>query len=137
MLRDPSVLQAERGQALVSAGVVATGRLFIDNQIFPGEILSRDLSIPLPRGDSPLALQWLVPAMTRKPLSGSGKPLPFAGQRLGWAYNEVNEVIYPVLCKASTAGVDCHAKNAELLQDEMKSFDPGSVVFSKTLLIND
>ena len=49
VLRDPSVLQAERGQALVSAGVVATGRLFIDDQILPGESLSRDLSIPLPR----------------------------------------------------------------------------------------
>ena len=137
VLRDPSVLQAERGQALVSAGVVATGRLFIDDQILPGETLSRDLSIPLPRGDSPLALQWLVPAMTRKPLSTSGKPLPFAGQRLGWAYSEANEGIYPVLCKASTAGVDCHAKNAELLQDEMRTFDPSSVIFSKTLLLND
>ena len=56
VLRDPSVLQAERGKEFTSAGVVATGRLFIDDQIQPGETLSRDLSIALPRSHSPLVL---------------------------------------------------------------------------------
>lgn len=137
VLRDLSVLQAERGKELISAGVVATGRLFIDDQIQPGETLSRDLSIALPRSDSPLVLQWLVPALTRKPQSASGKPLFFAGQRLGWAYSEENDVLYPVLCKHSKTGVNCHAKNIALIQNEIKAFDLSSVVFSKTLLIND
>lgn len=137
VLRDPSVLQAERGAELVSAGVVATGRLFIDDQIQPGETLSRDLSIALPKSDSPLVLQWLVPALTRKPVSGSAKPPLFAGQRLGWGYNEENDVLYPVLCKDSAAGVDCQARDVGLIQSEIKAFDPKSVVFSKSLLIND
>ena len=137
VLRDLSVLQAERGKELISAGVVATGRLFIDDQIQPGETLSRDLSIALPRSDSPLVLQWLVPALTRKPQSASGKPLLFAGQRLGWAYSEENDVLYPVLCKHSETGVNCNARNIALIQNEIKAFDPSSVVFSKTLLIND
>lgn len=137
VLRDPSVLQAERGQELVSTGVVATGRLFIDGQILPGETLSQDLSIALPRSDSPVALQFFVPALTRKPVSGSGKPLLFAGQRLGWAYNEENEMLYPVLCKDSVAGKHCHAKDAQVIQKEIRSFDQGSAIFSKTMLIND
>ena len=137
VLRDPSVPQAERGEDLVSAGVVATGRLFIDDQIQPGETLSRDLSIALPRSDSPLVLQWLVPALTRKPQSALGKPLLFAGQRLGWAYSEENDALYPVLCKDSVTGESCHVNNIKPIQNEIKAFDPSSVVFSKTLLIND
>ncbi|MFM9104317.1 MAG: hypothetical protein ACKOPS_24585, partial [Cyanobium sp.] len=131
------VLQAERGTELVSAGVVATGRLFIDDQIQPGETLSSDLSIALPRGESPLVLQWLVPAMTRKPTVASGQPLLFAGQRLGWGYNEEDDVLFPVLCKNSAAGVNCQARDVGLIQNEIMAFDPKSVVFSKTLLLND
>ncbi|MFN7899412.1 MAG: hypothetical protein ACK5N0_07050 [Synechococcaceae cyanobacterium] len=137
VLRDPSVLQAERGKELVSSGVLATGRLFIDDQIQPGETLSRDLSIGLPRSDSPLVLQWLVPALTRKPQSASGQPLLFAGNRLGWAYSEENDVLYPLVCKDSKSGLSCNAKNRALIQSEIKTFDPSSVVFSKSMLIND
>ena len=137
VLRDPSVLQAERGKEFTSTGVVATGRLFIDDQIQPGETLSRDLSIALPKSDSPLVLQWLVPALTRKPQSASGKPLLFTGERLGWGYSEKNDALYPLLCKNSALGVSCQPKNVALIQNEIKGFDPISVVFSKTLLIND
>jgi hypothetical protein len=137
VLRVPSVLQAERGQEMASSGVVATGRLFIDDQILPGETMSRDLSIALPRSDSPLVLQLLVPALTRKPLSASGNSLLFSGQRLGWAYSEENEVLYPVLCRDSEAEVNCRRNNAGSFQDELKKFDASSVVFSKTMLIND
>lgn len=137
VLRNPSVLQAERGSELVSAGVVATGRLFIDDQIQPGETLSRDLSIALPKGDSPLVLQWLVPALTRKPTGASGQPLLFAGQRLGWDYNEGKDELFPVLCEKLAAGVNCQARDVGLIQNEIKAFDPKSVVFSRTLLIND
>jgi hypothetical protein len=137
VLRHPSVLQAERGQELLSTGVVATGRLFIDDQILPGETLSRDLSIALPRSDAPLALQFLVPALTRKPVSASETPLLFARQRLGWNYSEENEMLHPVLCKDSRTGVSCHTKDLKIIQEEIKAFDPRSAIFSKTLLIND
>jgi hypothetical protein len=137
VLRDRPVLQAERGQELVSTGVVATGRLFIDDQILPGETVTRDLSIPLPKNDAPLVLQWMLPALTRKPLSDSGTPRLFAGQRLGWAYSEQRAEVYPVLCKDSKETVKCHEEVEEAFQKDIEQFDPRSVVFSKTLFIND
>ncbi|MFM7549749.1 MAG: hypothetical protein ACKO8I_12965 [Cyanobacteriota bacterium] len=117
--------------------MVATGRLFIDDQIQPGETLSRDLSIAMPRSDSPLVLQWLVPALTRKPQSASGKPLLFTGERLGWAYSEKNDALYPLLCKNTTSGVRYKSKNVAFIQNKIQNFDTSSVIFSKTLLIND
>ncbi|MEB3167791.1 MAG: hypothetical protein VKK97_03570 [Synechococcaceae cyanobacterium] len=137
VLRDPSVLQAERGQALVSAGVVATGRLFIDDQILPGETVSRDLSIALPTNNAPMVLQLMLPALTRKPLSDSGTPRLFAGQRLGWAYSENREEIYPVLCKGSDKNINCHEDTDDVIEKEIQRYDPRSVIFHRTLLIND
>jgi len=137
VLRDLPVLQAERGQELVSTGVVATGRLFSDDQILPGETVSRDLSIPLPKNDAPLVLQWLLPALTRKPLNDSGASQLFAGQRLGWAYSENRGEIYPVLCKVSDKNVNCHEETDDFLEKEIQRYDPRSVIFHRTLLIND
>ena len=137
MLRAPSVRQAERGQELVSTGVVATGRLFIDDQILPGETVSRDLSIPLPKNDAPLVLQWMLPALTRKPLSDSGTPRLFAGQRLGWAYSEKSAQVYPVLCRVSDKNDNCHEENDDVIESEIQRYDPRSVIFHRTLLIND
>jgi hypothetical protein len=137
VLRAPSVRQAERGQELVSTGVVATGRLFIDDQILPGETVSRDLSIPLPKNDAPLVLQWMLPALTRKPLSVAGTPRLFAGQRLGWAYSEKNAQVYPVLCRVSDKNVNCHEETDDVIESEIQRYDPHSVIFHRTLLIND
>ena len=137
VLRAPSVRQAERGQELVSTGVVATGRLFIDDQILPGETVSRDLSIALPKNDAPMVLQWLLPALTRKPLSDSGTSRLFAGQRLGWAYSENSDRIYPVLCKVSDKNVKCHEETDDVIESEIQRYDPRSVIFHRTLLIND
>ena len=137
VLRAPSVRQAERGQELVSTGVVATGRLFIDDQILPGETVSRDLSIPLPRSGTLLALQWLVPALTRKPPGASGTDGLFAGRSLGWAYSEKSGEIYPVLCKGSGKNIQCHEETDGELEKEIQRFDPRSLVFSGTLFIND
>ncbi len=137
VLRVPSVLQAERGQELVSSGVVATGRLFIDDQILPGETVSRDLSIALAKSDTPIVLQWVLPALHRKPLSTSGTPLLFTGQRLGWAYIENKAEIYPVLCKGSDKNVKCHEETEEVIEKEIQRFDPRSVIFHRTLFIND
>jgi len=138
VLRDVPALHAERGQELLSTGVVATGRLFSsDDQILPGETVSRDLSIPLPRSDSPLALQWLVPALTRKPPGASGTAGLFAGRSLGWAYREKNAEIYPVLCKGSGKNIQCHEETDGELEKKIQRFDPRSLVFSGTLFIND
>ncbi len=137
VLRAPSVLQAERGQELVNTGVVATGRLFIDDQILPGETVSRDLSIPLPKNDAPLVLQWVLPALTRKPLNDSGASRLFAGQRLGWAYSENNARLYPVLCKGSDKNVNCHEETDDVIESEIQRYDPRSVIFHRTLFIND
>jgi hypothetical protein len=137
VLRDLPALQAERGQELVSTGVVATGRLFIDDQILPGETVSRDLSIALPKNDAPLVLQWVLPALTRKPLSDSGTPRLFAGQRLGWAYSENSARVYPVLCKGSDKYVNCHEETDDFIEKEFRRYDPRSVIFHRTLLIND
>jgi hypothetical protein len=137
VLRAPSVRQAERGQELVSTGVVATGRLFIDDQILPGETVTRDLSIALPKNDAPLVLQWLLPALTRKPLSDSGTSQLFAGQRLGWAYSENRGEIYPVLCRVSDKNVKCHEETDDIFEKEIQRYDPRSVIFHRTLLIND
>ena len=137
VLRAPSVLQAERGQELVNTGVVATGRLFIDDQILPGETVSRDLSIPLPKNDEPLVLQWMLPALTRKPLSDAVTSRLFAGQRLGWAYSEERAQVYPVLCKISDKNVNCHEETDDVIKSEIQRYDPRSVIFHRTLLIND
>ena len=137
VLRDVPALQAERGQELVSTGVVATGHLIIDDQILPGETVSRDLSIALPRSDTPMVLQWLLPALSRKPLSASGTPLLFAGRRLGWAYSEKSAEIYPVLCKDLDKIIKCHEETEEGIQKGIRQFDTRSVVFHRTLFIND
>ena len=137
VLRVPTVLQAERGQELVSTGVVATGHLFIDDQILPGETVSRDLSIALPTNDAPLVLQWMLPALTRKPLSDSGTSQLFAGQRLGWAYSEKNAQVYPVLCRVSDKNVNCHEETDDVIESQIQRYDPRSVIFHRTLLIND
>jgi hypothetical protein len=137
VLRDVPALQAERGQELVSTGVMATGRLFSDDQLLPGETVSRDLSIPLQRSDTLLALQWLVPALTRKPPGASGTAGLFAGRSLGWAYREKNAEIYPVLCKGSDQNIQCHEEADGELEKEIQRFDPRSLVFSGTLFIND
>ncbi len=137
VLRDLPVLQAERGQELVSTGVVATGRLFIDDQILPGETVSRDLSIALPKNDAPMVLQWVLPALTRKPLNDSGTPRLFAGQRLGWAYSENSARIYPLLCKGSDKNVKCHEETDDIIKKEIQRYDPRSVIFHRSLFIND
>jgi hypothetical protein len=137
VLRDLPVLQAEREQELVSTGVVATGRLFIDDQILPGETVSRDLSIALPKKDAPLVLQWVLPTLTRKPLNASGTPRLFAGQRLGWAYSEKRAEVYPVLCKDSKEMVTCNEPTAAEIQKDIQLFDSRSIIFNRTLLIND
>jgi hypothetical protein len=99
--------------------------------------VTRDLSIALPKNDAPLVLQWMLPALTRKPLSDSGTPRLFAGQRLGWAYSEKSAQVYPVLCRVSDKNITCHEETDDFIEKEIQRYDPRSVIFLRTLLIND
>ncbi len=99
--------------------------------------MTRDLSIALPTNDAPLVLQWMLPALTRKPLSDAATSRLFAGQRLGWAYSEDTARIYPVLCKVSDKNVNCLEETDDVIEKEIQRYDPRSVIFYRTLLIND
>lgn len=137
VLRDPSVLQAERGQEVISTGLLATGRLFIDDQILPGETLSRDLSFAVPKSGTMLVLQWLVPALTRKPLDASGRSLLFSGQHMSWAFSEKAQALYPVLCRTHEPEANYTSCKQVSIQTEIRRFDPRSMIFSRTVILND
>jgi hypothetical protein len=139
VLRQPSVLQAERGQELVSGGVLATGHLFIDDQIQPGETLSRDLSITLPKGNTAVFFQLAVPALTRNPISTSGSSLPFKGRQLGWSY--INHQVLPVMCRSSpqeNGKLTCaDSVGIGAIGKEMIRFDSKALIFHKSAMFLD
>lgn len=140
VLRQRSVRQAERGRAEDSHEILATGGLFIDDQILPGETLSRDLSISLPTVKTAVELHFLVPALTRKPLSDTGSSLLFPGERLAWSYSEEDVILKPLLCsvpKVKATPVSCRQVVRKKVEEEIRRFDPSSMVFSKTVIIND
>ncbi len=139
-LSQPSVAHAERDQELVSSTVMATGRLFADNQIQPGEKLSRDLSIALPSAASAVAFQLILPALTRNPRpTGGWSSRLFGGRRMSWAYNEQADTVYPLLCQqaAVAAGeAGCEPVETKSIATMIKGFDRGAVVFFKSNLIS-
>jgi hypothetical protein len=140
VLSQPSVAHAERGQELVSSTVLATGRLFPDDQIQPGEKLSRDLSIAVPSAVSSVAFQLILPALTRNPRATSGWSRPlFGGRRMGWAYSEQEDSVYPLLCQQAalaTEGAGCESVETKLIATMMQGFDRDAVVFFKSNLIS-
>ena len=141
VLSQPSVAHAERGQELVSSTVLATGRLIPDDQIQPGEKLSRDLSIALPSSASAVAFQLILPALTRNPRATGGWPRPlFGGRRMGWAYSEQADTVYPMLCQqaavaAGTAG--CEPVETKSVAKIIRAFDQGAVIFFKSKMITN
>ncbi len=144
-LSQPIVAHAERGQELGSITVLATGRLIPDNQIQPGEKLSRDLSIAVPSAASAVAFQLIVPALTRNPRPTGGWPSSlfggrlFDGQRLGWAYSEQEDTIYSLLCQKAalpSEEEDCKPVKPDLIDTMITEFDRGAVVFIKSNLIS-
>ena len=139
VLQQPSVLQAERGQELVSGGVLATGHLFIDDQIQPGETLSRDLSITLPKGNTAVFFQLVVPALTRNPISASGSSLPFKGRQLGWSY--INPQVLPVMCRSSPQEngklICADSSGIRAIGKEMIQFDSKALIFHKSAMFLD
>jgi hypothetical protein len=139
-LSQPSVVHAERGQELASSTVLATGRLFPDDQIQPGEKLSRDLNIALPSSDSAVAFQLILPALTRHPRPpGGGSSRLFGGRRMGWVYSEQEDMIFPLLCQqagkaAGSAG--CEPVETKSIASMIQGFDRGAVIFFKSNLIS-
>lgn len=140
VLIQPIVVHAERGQELASSAVLATGRLFPDDQIQPGEKLSRDLSIVLPSSDAAVAFQLILPALTRNPRpTGGGASGLFPGQWMGWAYSEQADTVYPVLCpqdKEAAGSAGCKPVNDTFIASMIQGFDRDAVIFSKSNLIS-
>jgi len=141
VLSEPSVAYAERGLELVSSTVLATGRLIPDDQIQPGEKLSRDLSIAVPRAASAVAFQLILPTLTRNPRATGGWTHPlFGGRRIGWAYSEQADTIYPLLCQqtaAAAGGAACEPVDPKSIKKMLQGFDGGAVIFSKSKMITD
>ena len=139
VLRQPSVRQAERGRAEDSYEIFATGHLFIDDQILPGETLSRDLSITLPKGNTAVFFQLVVPALTRNPISASGSSLPFKGRQLGWSY--INPQVLPVMCRSSPQEngklICADSPGNEAIGKEMIQFDSTASIFHKSAIFLD
>ena len=139
VLIEPSVTHAERDQELVSSTVLATGRLFPDDQIQPGEKLSRDLSIALPSAASAVAFQLILPALTRNPRpTGAWSSRLFGGRRMSWAFSEQADV-YPLLCQQANVAAGratCEPVEIKAIASKIQGFDRGAVVFFKSNLIS-
>jgi len=134
-----TMMNAERGQKLVSGRVLATGRLFADSQIQPGEKLSGDLSITLPSATSGVVFRLILPALTRNPNPDPERPSRlFGGRRISWAYSEQVDSVYPLLClqaAPSDAAPECQLHELNALRRMILSFDRGAVIFTKTKMI--
>jgi hypothetical protein len=134
-----TMMNAERGQKLVSGRVLATGRLFADSQIQPGEKLSGDLSITLPSATSGVAFRLILPALTRNPNPDPERPSRlFGGRRMSWAYSEQVDSVYPLLClqaAPSDGAPECQVLEQKALDRMMQRFDPGAVTFLRTKMI--
>jgi hypothetical protein len=139
VLRQPSVRQAERGRAEDSYEMLATGGLFIDNQILPGETLSRDLSIALPKENTAVTFQLLVLALTRNPINASGSSLLFKDKQMGWSY--INHQVLPVMCSNSThedGKLTCSdSVDIKAIGQEMIQFDSKASIFHKSAIFLD
>jgi hypothetical protein len=139
VLRQPSVRQAERGRAEDSYEMLATGGLFIDDQILPGETLSRDLSIALPKENTAVTFQLLVLALTRNPINASGSSLLFKDKQMGWSY--INHQVLPVMCTSSTqedGKLTCSdSVDIKAIGQEMIQFDSKASIFHKSAIFLD
>ena len=138
-LFQPTLMHAERGKKFVSRGVLATGRLFPDNQILPGEKLSREFSITMPSKASGVAFQLILPALTRNPRSGQERTSRLFGRRqMSWAYSEQEDRVFPILCLQtvrSDGAPECQPLEEKARERMMRRFDPGAVTFLKTKMI--
>ena len=134
-----TTINAERGQKLVSSRVLATGRLFADSQIQPGEKLSGDFSITLPSATSGVAFRLILPALTRNPNPDPDRPSRlFGGRRMSWAYSEQVDSVYPLLClqaSPSDGAPECQLHELKALKRMIGSFDRGAVIFTKDKMI--
>lgn len=138
-LSQPSVAHAERGQELVSSEVLATGRLFPDDQIQPGEKLSRELSIAMPSTASVVAFQLILPSLTRNPRpTGGWSSGLFGSRRMSWAYSEKADTVYPLLCQQTTESAGearCEPVETKSIAAMIRNFDQRALIFFKSRMI--
>jgi hypothetical protein len=120
---------AERGSTLQSSPTIATGRLFADDLIQPGEKITRNLIVRVPATYSAATIELLVPALTKPP-----SPALMKGRTLQWRFFE-QEGILPVLCSPQPQeqqGQQCKALALAEIDRQLKAFDPRALVFTKT-----
>jgi hypothetical protein len=119
----------ERGYILQSSPTIATGRLFADDLIQPGEKITRNLIVRVPATYSAATIELLVPALTKPPT-----PALMKGRNLQWRFSE-QEGILPVLCSPQPQEQQrqqCETVDPTKIDYQLKAFDPRALVFTKT-----
>jgi hypothetical protein len=114
--------QVQRHAALAYSPPLASGLLFPDDVIHPGETLTRNLLLYVPATYQAAAVDVLIPGLTRPP----SRQL-WDGESLRWGFS-ADEALTPLLCR-SPAKDPCRPVDLNTLDREMKRFDPRSVIF--------
>ena len=140
-LESGGIQHAERGNQVKSTAILATGPLFVDNRIQPGETISRDLPVVLPASApsaDQLELSLIVPVLARDPSQGKGNQSLFSGSQMRWSYSDQRDV-HPELCstKQNNKTKQCKAVDQAELGRHLEQFDADALLFHKTTLVTE
>ncbi|MEA5414208.1 hypothetical protein [Synechococcus sp. BA-132 BA5] len=128
-LIDSSIAPAERLIEPLKVRSLATGKLFIDDTIKPGEKLERKIIVHIPSSYPTLDVDLLLPALSRPPQSRL-----FKGKRLVWGY-ATPATLFPRLCTGEGQNLKCANVDVTQLDAAIKAFDPRSTVFSRSIQV--
>ena len=128
-LSDSSIAPAERHSEPFEIRSLATGKLFSDDTIMPGETLKRQLIIHIPSSYPTLDVDLLLPVLSRPPHSRL-----FKGKQLRWGYAPPT-TLFPRLCSGEGEALNCTAVDVAQLDQAMRAFDPRSTVFSRSIQV--
>lgn len=128
-LEPGSLDHAERYNLLRISAPVATGALFADDTIHPGEKLSRNVILRIPRIFRSATIELYLPALVREPSEGL-----FSGKTLVWSYQVSGDAegVLPSFCPAAGQPDSCSLSQSGQLNRLMKAFDPRSVLFFRS-----
>ena len=124
-----SLDHAERLSLLRLSKPIATGSLLADDTIQPGEKLSRNVILRIPRTYIAATVELFLPTLIREP---DGRL--FNGQVLEWTYQADgnSEGVRPSLCQPTGPSASCRVIDGRELNREMKDFDRRSVLFVRS-----
>ncbi|MFM7313649.1 MAG: hypothetical protein ACKO0M_10865 [Cyanobium sp.] len=130
-LRRPELLQAERAVSLDSGPLLASGRLFDDDEIQPGASVLRTVLVRIPAPYDALDVRAVVPLLSRRPDGWL-----FGGRRLGWGLSSTLDPV-ALLCpraeQNSTASpAPCTESNLLKIDRQLQQFDR-----QKTVIVQD